>query len=264
MLANSVRTRGVVFAFLFGPPRLIEREEASKVHGRVCDHLKHDDFVFRYSISGAPEKPQSRGFSISFERKEGRGSFTTTIDLRTVNTPIRLLLSYDWPPSFEHVTEAFDMTASAVFDSLEGTWTKVRAEARLRAQCNTRQGDGLAFIKETLLASDTRWLSDLEASPLSACTVKFELPATPPQPDNYLAGPKRELTIEVLREDPRQVYLELMSQWSQISAVAQAQGQAVDLRTIRQITSPPAEYLRETYDYLQERVNSFAATKGEL
>lgn len=90
MIPNSLRTRGVLFAFLFGPPRFIEREEAARVHGKVCDHLKHDDFVFRYSASGTPDKPQSRGFSISFQRKEGQGSFTTAIDLNNVNSPVRV------------------------------------------------------------------------------------------------------------------------------------------------------------------------------
>lgn len=262
MLPNSLRIRAVNFAFLFGPPRIIGREEASKVHGGVCDELGHDDFAFRYSTSSAPEKPDSKGFSIELRRKEGRGLFAVTIDNENVSAPIRILLAYTWPPSLEHAKQTFDMTGRAVFSALEGDWQRVVAEARLRAQCDTRRGDGLVFLREALLAQASGWLSELGPC-LSFCGVKLEVGATPPSGDDQLEGAKRELMIQVLREDRRGLYLELVSHWPQVSSVPRASGTPIDLRSIRRFDSEPSDYVKDAYDYLVGRINSLAAARGD-
>jgi hypothetical protein len=259
MLPNSLRIRGVHFAFLFGPPRFVERAEASEVHGKVCDALKMDDITFRYSSAPASEKPESRGFSIALERKEGRGSFDVTIDNKTVNEPIRLLLGYTWPPSREDAKQTFDMAAEAAMSSLKGSWHRVLAEVRLLAQCDTREHDGLAFIEETLLGQAKEWLSAL-GEPLSFCGMRFEVAATPPNEDS-LQGPKRELSIEVLREDPGGVYLELMSQWPQIPPMPRVQASVANLGQIRQIDRKPSEYIEDAYDYLVDRAESLPSRK---
>jgi hypothetical protein len=59
MKPNSLRTRAVVFAYLFGPPRYVDRNEAAKVHAAICDALGYDDFSFKYSSPGA--EPLSSG-----------------------------------------------------------------------------------------------------------------------------------------------------------------------------------------------------------
>ena len=260
MLATSLRIRAAHFAFLFGPPRFVRREEASCVHGKVCDALKLDDITFRYSSAPASEKPESRGFSIVLDRKEGRGLFSVTVDNKTVNEPIRLLLAYTWPPSLTSAEETFDLASSAVFSALEGSWQRVLAEVRLRAQCDTRERDGLGFMTETLLGHARDWISGL-GTPLSFCGMKFGVPATSPK-ENQLEGAKRELSLEVLREDPVGVYLELMSQWPQIPAIPRVQGGVVDMGKIRQIDGKPSEYIGEAYEYLEARAASLPSRKA--
>jgi hypothetical protein len=154
VLSNSLRTRGIVFAFLFGPPRFVARAEASKVHNALCEKLGYDDISFQYGIVEGTKGPQSKGFSIVCTRKEGRGALLVQVDNAGVDAPLRLLISHDWPPSLEHVKETFDTAADAVFNSLEGTWQRVLAEVRLRAQCTAQGGSAIGFIRDHLLRLD--------------------------------------------------------------------------------------------------------------
>jgi len=255
MLPNSLRLRGIRFAFLFGPPRFIQRDEASKVHGAVCDALGQDDLAFRYTHSGDPDKPSARGVSITFDRKEGRGEFSATIDMKTVTVPIRLLLVYEWPPSHTHATETFDAAYEAIFSSLPGAWTRVLAEVRLRAQCDTREKSALTFISQRLLKLDDAWLSGL-GSPLVSSALKFEVEATSPTAENQLAGPRRELQMEVLREEPQCLYLELMSQWAQLPPFPLPPRLDFNPGSVRRIEQKPSEYVEEAYGYLRVRVES--------
>jgi hypothetical protein len=179
------------------------------------------------------------------------------MEMPSVNAPIRLLLSYDSPPSLAPAAEAFDMAYGAIFQELVGPWTRVLVEVRLHAQCDTREKSGLAFITQKFLKSNEGWLSEL-GSPLVSSSVKFVVGATSPVTENQLEGPTRELQIEVLREDPRCVYIELMSQWPQLPAMSLEAPQAIDARSIRRIDEKPSAYIDEAYDYLQGRVDSLA------
>jgi hypothetical protein len=257
MLANSLRLRGLQIAFLFGPPRVIERDEAALIHSAVCHELKQDDLGFRYQPSGDADKPSSRGMSITFDRKEGRGQFSVSIQMPSVNMPIRLLLSYDYPPSLHPADEAFDMAYGAIFRTLSGTWTRVLAEVRLYAQCDTREKSGLGFITQTFLKLDEQWLAEL-GKPLISSSVKFLVGATSPTGGNQLEGPTRNLQIEVLREDPRCVYLELTHQWPQLPVISMVPPQTIDFGAIRRIDEKPSDYVREAYNYLTVCVESLS------
>jgi len=262
MLPNSMRIREVQFAFLFGPPKFIGRDEASKVHGSICDALGHDDLSFQYKPLGEPERLGSRGFSIILQRGEGRGSYAVTLDNKNIKEPIRLLQVYTWPPALHVAREVFDMTSDAAFVSLGGEWQRVLAEVRLRAQCDTREHSGLSFMKGTLLRAPADWLPGL-GEPLSLCGVKFEVAPTPPSEQDSLEGAKRELQVEVLREDPAGIYLELMCQWPQIALSVSAPGSAAEPGRIRPIDRKPSEYVGYAMDYLDEWVRSLPATKGD-
>jgi len=228
----------------------------------VCDALRHDDLSFRYTSSSSSEEPYSKGFSIALERKEGRGLFVVTIDNENVNVPIRLLLEYTWPPSLEHAKDMFDMTADAAFAALTGDWQRVLAEVRLRAQCDTRDHDGLGYLRGTLLGQSSDWIADLGA-PLSFCGVKLHVAATPPRGDDQLQGAKRELAVEVLREEPGGIYFELMSQWPWFASIPLAPGSPVDPLSVRRIDAKPSEYVDNAFAYLDGRVKALAATKED-
>ena len=101
-------------------------------------------------------------------------------------------------------------------ESLEGNWTKVFAEVRLRAQYSTRSNSGLAFLKKKVLGLPDEFISGL-GEPLSFCSVNLEVEGRQPAGGDQIEGAKRKLLIEVLREDPTSVYLELVSQWPQLA-----------------------------------------------
>lgn len=255
MLANSLRLRGIKFAFLFGPPRFIKREEASKVHSALCDITHLDDFSFKYTPIEPKERLASKGFSIVFERKEGRGALVAKIDNQNIDGPIRILLGYTWPPPIDDIKVHFDNISKAVFGSLEGNWTSVLAEVRLHSQCSTRSNDGLTFLREKVLGLPQECISGF-GEPLSFCSVKLEVNATQPQPpsEDQLKGAKRELLIEVLREEPSCVYLELVSRWPQLAPLPRNQTGQIALESIRQINSKPSVYIEEASSFLREQV----------
>ncbi|MGQ9651444.1 MAG: hypothetical protein ACUVXJ_15155 [Phycisphaerae bacterium] len=255
MISNSLRTRGVHFAFLFGPPRTVEREEAYRIHAAVCESLHLDDLAFKFSTSESGASPSSKGYAITFERKEGRGSFSALIDNPGIQQPIRLLIRYDWPPSPTHVAERCNMTAKAVLDTLGGNLQKVLAETRIRAQCDVREQSGLRYIRDNVLRLNPTWVDSL-GNPLMFVSVKFKVAASN-QSSEPLENPARELTIEVLQEDPKCLYLELMSQWPQIAPPA-GPGGGFDAASIRPITEPPEVYIEEAYQFLSRRITELA------
>lgn len=264
MLANSLRLRGIKFAFLFGPPRFISREEASRVHSAVCNITHLDDFSFKYSTIAPQERLASKGFSIVFERKEGRGGLVAILDNTNISGPMRILLEYTWPSTIDHITEYFDNISEAIFETLEGKWTRVLAEVRLRSQCSTRSNSGLTFLKEKVLGLPQECISGL-GEPLSFCSVKLEVDATQPQPptkDQY-QGAKRELLVEVLREDPACVYLELVSKWHQLAPLPRNQTGPIALGNIREIDSKPRAYIMEAYAFLREQVEQLGKISKE-
>jgi hypothetical protein len=256
MMTNSLRTRRVTFAFLFGPPKFVSREEASRIHGSVCDALRCDDLAFRYGTSVTPATPAAKGFTVTMERTEGRGAFGLVIDNRGTGDPVRLRMDYNWPPSLEHIKQQFNLAGEAVFEALQGPWQKVLAEVRQAAQCDVRSNNGLQFIREHVLKLNAERIEDL-GTLLAFASVKLEIAAAPPL-DDPLANPKREITIEVLREDPRGLYLEVMSQWPQFPFPPTPQT-PIDLSSARPINSPPSDYIDDAEAFLQQHVANLAA-----
>lgn len=251
MIPDSLRTRGVFFAYMFGPPRFMTREEASRVHGRVCDALGLDDLTFRYSSTGPGSEPGGKGFSLVLERSEGRGGYKVEIDNQNPHMPVRLLMSYTWPPSLEDSKERMDLTAQAVFAGFGGDWTRVMAESRLRAQVNVRGNNALAWLQDYFLRAGRGWIEKL-GKPLRFAGVRFEIEATPPAGEP-LSGAKREFALEVLRDDERCIYVELMSQWPQVTG---GPGASLDLSSVRAIDQPPSIYVDEAYGFLSDRVQA--------
>ena len=258
MQPNSLRTRGVSFAYLFGPPRLIDRNEASRVHGGVCDRLKLDDLSFQYNCSEPAQKPSSRGFAIIMQRQEGRGVFRIVVDHPGAGNPIRLFLEWVWPPSNIHVNERFDEAAEAVLDGgLEGQWQRVMAEARLRAQCDVKTGGSLAFLTDEV-PKFSATAADTLGTPLTFVTIGLHTTPTT-QTDQPLIDPARELTIEILREDPKVLYLELVSKWTQVPIGTTA----VALNQIRPIAAKPSEYIENAQTALCDWVSAVAGNKRD-
>lgn len=253
MLANSLKYRDVHFAFLFGPPRFVSREEASRVHGQVCNDLKSDDFMFSYGKSDQAPRTEARGFGIAMGRPEGKGGFEIRIDYPGMIEPIRLLLGYTWPPSLQSATEELDLATSAVFKGLGGTWTRIMAEARVRAECAVKGGSAIGFLTTDIMGNAGRWIDGL-GKPLEFSSLKFEVAAQ--ATSNPLDTPKRELTIEVLRDDPTKVYIELMSQWPQLVLTGPEEPE------LRPIDKHPSDYINEARAFLESKLRDLSPDGG--
>lgn len=251
MRQQSLQTRGVNFAFLFGPPRFVTRDEASKIHGAICDALGHDDITFQYETSGVSTTRASKGFKITLNRKEGRGGFGCLLDNEGPNRPIRLLMTNDWPSSLQHVQERFDMIAKATFALLPEDIQKVMAEARLRAQCDVGKAGALQFMRERAIRFSKEGIDRL-GEPLEFASIKL-VAASSFNHGEPLAGPRREVTIEVLREDPQSLYIDLMSQWKQVPDRVASHAPMV-LPGIRSIDKKPSAYIAEAHDFLENQV----------
>jgi hypothetical protein len=259
MLPNSLKTRGVTFAFLAVPPRFVSREEGAQVYNSLCERLAYDDITFRYSTVEPTAKPLSKGFTINCERKEGRGAFQVNVSNQGVPTPTRLLMSYTWPPSPEHVKQVFNSAADAVFGCLSHLTQKIVAEVRIRAQCETKGGNGLAFIRDRLLRLDKACLESL-GTPLAFGSVKLEVAASHPIA-GPLDNPKRELTVEVLREEPGALYVELICQWAQVP-IGVSPGLTFDVGALRPIQNVPSEYVAHSQDFLVAHLATLACDRS--
>lgn len=257
MNPDSLRTRGVAYAVLFGPPRFISRSEASEIHDRLCDSLGWDDLSFQYRKTGdqAGDHGPSSGFEIECERREGRGRFLLRIGPPCPNFPIRMLMESSWPPSEEHFKQQFDMAHQAMFEQGARAWQRVHAEVRLRAQCANRQKRSIDFFLEKLLASQSEWFRSLGEG-LSFASVRVDLRADDPGEDS-LSNPKREIILEVLREDPSSTYVELLSQWPQL-AVHEDVGQVVARGKLRAIDCRPSEYVENAFEFLRRHLRTLS------
>jgi hypothetical protein len=266
---DALRTREVIFALLFGPPRFLQREEAYQVHAAVCDALSLDDLGFQYSTperltapaQGAEPPPgtagrgSSRAFAMTFNRKEGRGGLNIGLDTASGPEAVRLLMTYTWSASLDVTERQFDAATDAVFGALAGPWTRVLAEVRIRAECPTPQRNGLRFMQETLLGVSPSWVDSL-GDPLSFAGVRLAVAAGHFGGDP-LANPRRELQVEVLREDPSRLYLEQVSTWPQMpDPLPQAAPIQLDPASIRPVAEPPSRYIREAHDYLAEHLRT--------
>jgi hypothetical protein len=83
-------------------------------------------------------------------------------------------------------------------------------------------------------------------------SIKLVVGASTPV-TNTLDGARRDLTVEVLREDPRELYVEYLTQWPQ---VAIAGGPPADASALRPIDRKPGEYVESAHVCLQERLGA--------
>jgi hypothetical protein len=243
MQLQARQTRQVLMAMLFGPPRFVTREEASAIHGAICDALAQDDLSFQYS--GVGNDRQSRGFSLAIGRSEGKGGFGVILDMASMHHPVRLLTDYSWPASIEHVKEGAAIVHKAVFERLAGPIHRVLAEVRIRAQCGIPGGNALAFMRDRAVGNGV-WLRQVE-QPLQQVTLHVEF--APGAHDEPLDNPKRDLTVEVLREEPASLYIEAVSVWPQLPD--QPSGH-VDPSALRQILEDPAQYIEDSFRFLDD------------
>ncbi len=253
MLKNSYRTRGLSFAFLIGPPRNLSRQVGMGIHAAVCDVLGVDDIGFKYQ-PGERQPSGERTFSIHLTREDGRQSFTVEIDQQANQQPIRVLLGYEWPVSNNLVFDDFDATCHAAFEVLGEGWQRVLAEARIRGQVHAPGGSAVSFLSRDVLGVS-------EEDPriderLAFTAIKYETVAAEFAPGSELANPKRDVSVEVLRQDSRSLYVEVMSQWPQV-AISSDGTVRVDPGTVRNFQSPPSEYLMDTIDYTESVVLPF-------
>lgn len=258
MIGTSFRTRGVVFAFLIGPPRVVTRKEGMEIHEKVCNALGVEDLSFKYTSGASPEMMQGvvGGWAIQIERTIGRGVLRLTLDCAQnqigLVQPVRVLMEHTWPPSLENVKEDLDSLYEATFEALGHGWQRVLAEVRVRGQLQAKGDSSVDYLLSSVMRFPKAALSGLTGKP-DFLSVGLEIPAGDPTEGDALNQPKREVRVEVLRDDPRSLYLEVMSQWPQ---VAQLSGNVLELdaRRIRTFDAKPSQYLQHGMDFTTDHV----------
>ncbi|WP_419160957.1 hypothetical protein [Candidatus Palauibacter sp.] len=259
MLKNSYQTRGLSFAFLIGPPKNLTRQIGMSIHSAVCEALGVDDIGFRYQ-PGESQPGGERTFSINLTREEGRQRLTVEVGQQAHQQPIRLLLRYEWPASNKLVFDDFDSTCDAAFAVLGDGWQRVLAEARIRGQVHAPGDSAISFLSRDVLhlPKSGRPIDD---GRLSFMALQYETVAAEFTQGAELSNPKRDVSVEVLRQDPRSLYLEVMSQWPQVAAAPDGTVH-IDPGTIRSFQSPPSEYLTNTIDYTESVLLPFLDQAG--
>jgi hypothetical protein len=193
------------------------------------------------------------------QRKEGRGGFVLKIDHPGQGQPIRLFLQFIWPPSEVHVDERFDDACDAVLNGgLEGKWQRVIAEVRLRAQCDLQAGGSIPFLSREL-GTFSKVTENTLGKPISFLTASLHV-APASQPNDPIEAPARELTVEVLREDAKSLYLELVSRWTQVPIMTVP----IELDRIRPITAKPSEYIEDARTALRNWIDGVAKDGSKL
>ena len=255
--ADAVLTREVIFAYLFGPPRVIRHEEVHPVHAALCRELTWEDISFQYKKTTRPTIPgegPSGGFSVEMARQEGRGGFRLALSGDGAEVPIKLLMSYVWPGSVESAKEAFKVSTQTVLNELNGPWTLVLAEARIRAECAIRSPalKGSKFLRDTVVKLDPRFVDGMGGDPSFVAVTLENEEALPPSAEDPTANPRTELRVEVLRENPESLYMEGMRRWSQVpDSTTIARGDEISMQ-IRTVDPDPSAYIASTYDMLRD------------
>jgi len=246
MISESLTCRASIFAYLFGPARHVARTEAMRVYDALCTSLSWEDLAFQYEQRADPTAPPGRsdfvGFSIVCKRSEDRAITAITVDRAVRDAPLRVLTEQVWPQSPSHVDEIADIASEAVLSALEpvgGDWQKLLAESRLRYQCSVPGNDGLGFLFDRLVKT-RRAFAEMMGR-VTVAGFRCESASDAPGGDS-LNAPKRELSIEVLREDPRSLYLELVSQWAAVPLPNGITGPP-STAGIRPVDRTPAEYI---------------------
>lgn len=249
MLSDSYRTRGAVFAFLVGPPKRLTRQDGMNIHSAVCEALGTDDLAFQFR-TGEPQLGFEGGFSIALNRQDGRENLAVEISGSAPHAPIRLLFRYDWPASNQLVFEDFDLAFDAALASMGEGWQRVLAEARLQGQVDVAVGSAASFLSHDIIPALQRVSGSRD---LPFLGFRYESAAADFSASDQLANPKRDVTVEVLREDPRCLYVEVMSQWPQL-AVSSGGTVEIGPGRIRAFRSAPSEYLKDTIAYVEAHV----------
>ena len=231
-----------------------------EVWNGVCGAIGVDDLTFKYALvpPGAdavsePKHGGARGFAIQMGRQLGRGEYKVALDNKGLDAPVRIVQEYAWPPAVQNVCEDFDAAAEAIFTSLGTGWQRVLAEARIKGQVDAASSDGVGYLVDHVLRLNRSSLESLEAPPEFA-SVRIHTPAGEVGDDDQLAQPRREGNIEVLKEDRRSLYVELMSQWPQLSIAPTGGVVSVDASRIRRFTDPPSAYIMNGMGYIESKL----------
>ena len=141
------------------------------------------------------------GFSIRMERRTDREHLVVEIGRAAPSAPIRLRFRYDWPQSLQLVIEDFDAVFDAVFSSVGSGWQGVLAEARIQGQVDVAGASALSFLGGQMLRLTSG--NDAVRGRLSFVGFRYEVAPTDFTELDQLANPKRDVAVEILREDPR-------------------------------------------------------------
>ncbi|MBI4569931.1 MAG: hypothetical protein HY719_16180 [Planctomycetes bacterium] len=267
MVPDSLRTRGVLFAVVFGPPVNLSRALATAIFNAVCDQLSMD-LTLKYAAP-APHAPQGSKGEVVLSHQDGRRG----LEVRVTSAPdgIRLVINSEWPeetldediaPRADKVAEAVYQLARPEIQKTGGDLVKGAMSTRIRAQVLTPQADAMAFLRQHLVRVPAGW-EEATGRKVNLASVRLMLPPRAPGAEagkgegSPAPAPACQAAIEVLAEDPRALYLEISESWSDVRPVVTETGQVLPGNfQLTPMELKPSECLGSTHQSLTQLVKT--------
>ncbi len=242
-LADRIQYRALIFAYLYGPPVPVTREEALRVFGSLSKSLC-PTASFKYE----PSEGENRlGFKVLISEKEGRRSCGITLDVHM--GALRMRVDQSYPSSFQDGCERAD-DILAVIRPLASQSEEQLVEVRVRAQTATNKDSAQEFIAANLLGGNAARLHRL--GHLGHFGIRYEI-APEQKADGPLDRPAREVVVEPLREEGSSLYVEVMSKWGRALLRASKGGAGHDIVPGGPLTYSvlkPSQYFGEVSEYV--------------
>ena len=174
-------------------------------------------------------------------RKEGSGGIEILIEGPKPRVPRRLLINSAWQLGSAKVPEEnMDMIADAFWSEF-GANQILLAEVRIRAQCSSGKPHAGSWFRDSMFRE-----TDLDSLGGKLAYAGARLEIQPHPSAEFWDSPKREISLEVLREDPRDIYMDIMSQWQRLPGA----GPSWDLLA----TAKPSEFIQAAVSYTRSKV----------
>jgi hypothetical protein len=245
MLRDSFRLREIVFAYLIGPPRPLDRAAAKKLDDCVCDSLGYQDFGLEFSPP--PAGSDSHKFTISITRNKSP-KLQILLQGENPNSPMVYRVTETEPSTAPSCGKNVDAAVRALWNAV-GEMDVVLVEARVIGQCNSGADHARNLFRDRLLKIDSESYERLEG-PVEFVGLEMKVGRSKGA-GRVIDGPRHEVKLEILQEDPRDIFVNVMLQWSQIKAIApgamQIQLKKEDVLALRE--QQASEFLTKAVDY---------------
>lgn len=257
-LAEHIKYREVIFAAIYAPPMNLTRKQATELYSNLADKgFPNLEFQYVPAAEGQP-------FKVVMTESQGTRKDTITVEM-TRDGSLRLLVNHAWPEAFDIAVRKTD-SVKQVFDNIIAESSPQclihLIEVRVLAQTPAPKGDATRFLLNRIFgpsAVPSQWS---QLGRVSHWGFHFETSIGQQEPVSPLDWPCRDVTVEPLREDPRSLYINAMSNWGRTllrgknEAPEQAEIAQGPLAVSEKLPAP-SEYFGEVRQYIESTLCPF-------